>query len=94
MPRVLLALAMLALTIYAAVDCVQTEESSVRGLPKIVWVLLILLFPPAGPIAWFLAGRPKAVPRSGRAGPGGFGRDGRPSGPRGPDDDPDFLRNI
>lgn len=86
MPRVLLALAVLALTIYAAVDCVQTEDSAVRGLPKIFWVLLILLFPPAGPIAWFIAGRP----RTARPGPGY----NRGSSPRGPDDDPDFLRNI
>ena len=77
----------LALTVYAAVDCIQTDEERVRNLPKLVWVLLILLFWVVGPIAWFFAGRPR------RARPNrGPGR--RPPQPRGPDDDPDFLRNL
>ena len=87
MPRVLLTLALLGLTIYALVDCIQTEESRQRNLPKIVWLLLILLFPAVGPVAWLLAGRPGPAQR-GRGGP-----TSRPS-PRGPDDDPDFLRNL
>ena len=58
MLRVLPTLVLLVLTIYALVDCVQTEESRQRNLPKALWLLLILLFPLVGPIAWFLAGRP------------------------------------
>lgn len=77
----------LALTIYAAVDCIQTDEVVVRNLPKIVWVFLILLFPLVGAIAWFIAGRPQRQrPRRGPT--------HRPPPPRGPDDDPDFLRNL
>ena len=88
----------LALTIYCVVDAIQTPDAAVRNLPKIGWLLLILLFPLVGPAAWLIAGRP---PRS--AGPGGSqqqqrwgdprrGRDQRP--PRGPDDDPDFLKDL
>ena len=29
-----------------------------RNLPKVAWLLLILLFPVVGPVAWLLAGRP------------------------------------
>ncbi len=90
----------LALTVYAVVDCVQTDDDRVRGLPKIVWVFVILLFPLAGPIAWFLAGRPAGDRSSlpGRDTPWGplqrpqTPRSPRP--PRGPDDDPDFLRGL
>jgi len=86
MPRVLLTLLLLGLTIYAAVDCIQTDESRQRHLPKVLWLLLILLFPVVGPVCWFLAGR---------SGPARRGRPGnRPPYPRGPDDDPDFLRNL
>ncbi|HET6693883.1 MAG TPA: PLD nuclease N-terminal domain-containing protein [Pedococcus sp.] len=87
MLRVLPWLLAVALTIYAAVDCIQADEQRVRNLPKLVWVFLILLFWVVGPIAWFVAGRPQG----GRPRPG---RSHRPPPPRGPDDDPDFLRNL
>lgn len=85
MPRVLLAVAVLAFTVYCVVDVVQTEEERVRGLPKLVWLVVTLLVPVAGGISWLIAGRPRGIlqppPR-------------RPQGPRGPDDDTDFLRGI
>jgi hypothetical protein len=89
MVRVLVWLLVLALTVYTVVDCVQTEERRIRTLPKALWVLLILVLPLVGPIAWLIAGRPEqpGAPRLG--GPGH--RDGPP---RGPDDDPDFLRRL
>jgi len=87
MLRVLPWLLGIALTVYAAVDCIQTDEARVRNLPKLVWVFLILLFAVAGPLAWFIAGRPRGQWPT--RGPGQ-----RPSAPRGPDDDPDFLRNL
>jgi sorbitol-specific phosphotransferase system component IIC len=86
MLRVLPTLILLVLTIYALVDCIQTEQSRQRNLPKALWLVLILLLPLIGPIAWFLAGRPGAAGR-------GRGTN-RPPYPRGPDDDPDFLRNL
>jgi Phospholipase_D-nuclease N-terminal len=84
----------LALMVIALIDCLSTDEYAVRNLPKVVWVLLILLFSPVGPIVWFVAGRPQAQP-VGRAGawkPGkGFPEYERPR-PLAPDDDPEFLR--
>lgn len=87
MGRVLMVLIPLAVTIYALVDAIQTEDPNVKHLPKLVWILLILVFTPIGAIAWFLAGRQRR-PRTERGGRN------YPRAPRGPDDDPDFLRNL
>ena len=53
----LLAILDLALLVVALIDCLSTE-GRIRALRRIVWVFIILLFPPIGPIAWFVAGRP------------------------------------
>ena len=75
----------LALTIYCVVDAIQTEDSAVRNMPKLGWLVLILLFPLVGPAAWLIAGRPRYDrPMAQRP----------PSRPRGPDDDPDFLKGL
>jgi hypothetical protein len=92
MIRLLPWLLTIAVTVYAVVDCVQTDDAQVRGLPKLLWLLLILLFPVVGAIAWFIAGRPQRG-TAGR-GPSGRGPSHRPPPPRGPDDDPDFLRRL
>jgi hypothetical protein len=89
MLKVLLFLIPFALTIYSVIDAIQTEDTRVRHLPKIVWILLILLSAPSGigAIAWLVTGRQHG-PRSGRRG------SDYPAAPRGPDDDPDFLRSL
>jgi hypothetical protein len=84
MARVILGVAALALTVYALVDCAQTDQARVRNLPKAGWIAVILFVLVAGPVAWFLGGRPRSRPP----------RKGGGSGPRGPEDDPDFLRNL
>lgn len=85
----------LALTVYCVVDAIQTEDAAVRNLPKLLWLLLILVFPVVGPAAWLLAGRP---PRTLGGGRGRQQPGTRPGGgdrrPRGPDDDPDFLKDL
>ena len=91
-------LVVIGLTIYTLVDCAQSQDDAVRSLPKLVWVLLILVFPVVGPIAWLIAGRPERPRNQRRYGPRGPGAPGGPSHPprppRGPDDDPDFLRRL
>lgn len=86
----------LALSIYCLIDCVRSEDEAVRGLPKLVWVFVILLFPFAGGVGWLVAGRPTVGPLPGRSGLPGFpGRtQPRQAPPRGPDDDPDFLKGL
>ncbi len=49
----------LGLVIYALVDCAQSDEMLVRNLPKHVWILVIVLAPFLGSVAWLLAGRPE-----------------------------------
>lgn len=86
MLRLLIPVLLIAFTVYCVVDVVKTEDGQVQHLPKVLWLVLALLFTPVGGIAWLLAGRER----------GSLGRGGttRPLGPRGPDDDPDFLRGI
>jgi hypothetical protein len=90
----------LALLVIALIDCLSAEEFQIRALPRVVWVLLILLFSPIGAIAWFVAGRPARPVRLSNGSqwrPGdGFPEDQRPrrTGPLAPDDDPEFLKNL
>jgi len=89
MGRVLLVVVPLALAIYTVIDAIQTDDARVQHIPKLIWILLILLTAPTGigAIAWLVTGRQRG-PQIGRP------RPNRPSAPRGPDDDPDFLRNL
>lgn len=89
MSRLLVILIPLAISIYALIDAITTPKSQVRGMPKMVWVILIILTWIGGAVLWFFLGRP----RSGSSGwrPGGGSEIGRPQGP---DDDPDFLAKL
>jgi len=105
MVRLLPLLLILAFTLYALIDCLARDEEEIRTLPKVIWVLIIILFTPLGPIAWFLAGRARtAAKHEAGSAPddvvGGYslgspgssaGRSGRPLAP---DDDPEFLRRL
>ncbi len=77
----------LALLVYCLLDVVTTPRHSARGLPKPLWVVVVLL-PLVGPLAWFLFGRP----------PRGTDRQSLRPRPRvepgAPDDDEDFLREL
>ena len=62
MGDVLLVVVPLAMTIWAVIDAIQTQDTSVRHLPKVIWILLILLSAPSGigAIAWLVTGRQMA----------------------------------
>ena len=88
-------LLVLALWIYAFIDCLNTPEEQVRGLPKVVWVLVILLFGEVlvGPIAWLVAGKHRGpVPANG-ATPSEWHRNHRTTWVA-PDDNPEFLKSL
>lgn len=55
----------LALLVFCLIDCIQTDSLLVRNLPKPLWVVLIILVPIVGPIAWLVAGRPERQQRPG-----------------------------
>lgn len=82
----------LALTIYAFIDCLNTPEDEVRHLPKVVWVIIILLFSIVGPIVWFAAGKLRHGPTGG-ATPSQWHRNHRTQWVA-PDDNPDFLASL
>lgn len=82
MPRVLLVLAIVAVTVYALVEAVQAHPSRVRLMPRWLWMVAIVALPILGPVGWFALGRP-----AGGVGPGRHR-------PIAPDDDPDFLRRL
>lgn len=78
-----------AFTVFSFIDCVRTEESRIRALPKILWAILIVILPTFGGVLWFVLGkersqgttlRPPVAPRS--------------RGPVAPDDDPVFMQKL
>ncbi|ARF56078.1 PLD nuclease N-terminal domain-containing protein [Streptomyces gilvosporeus] len=90
-------LLVLALWIYAFIDCLNTPESQVRGLPKVVWVLVILLFGEVlvGPIAWLAAGKHRQpVTGGGGSTPAEWHRNHSSAKWIAPDDNPEFLRSL
>lgn len=101
--RALLPVLVLALTIYALLDCARTpEELMPARMPKVMWIVLIVFVVGIGPIAWIIVSRVKAAEeRGGVVEPTvwsskegtTFHRAERPR-PVAPDDDPEFLRGL
>ena len=103
MQRVLLALLVIALTVYAATDAWNAQDEDRRGLPRGLWLILILLLPGFGAIAWFALSSQTRRARAGAEGPrrqprarptGAPGAAPRAGGPVAPDDDPEFLWRL
>lgn len=77
----------LGLWIFCLVDVIVTDEASCRNLPKLPWLLLVLLIPLVGSIVWLIAGRPQRAPgaptgRYERQAPGFPSTTGRAGSPR------------
>jgi hypothetical protein len=84
-------LLLLALTAVAMISCLSAEPGEIRGLPRGLWVVLILLVPLVGPALYFVFGRPQRDERSGLD----VGLAPPPKGrPLPPDDDPEFLARL
>lgn len=88
----------LVLWLYCLFDVITTPEALCRNLPKIAWVLIVLLFPLIGSVVWLVAGRPE---RAGarfpaQARPNAYPEYDRPSrfAAADPDDDEEFLRRC
>jgi hypothetical protein len=49
--------------VWALVDCIMTDARICRFLPKIAWIVVVLVFSDLGALLWFLIGRPDATTR-------------------------------
>jgi hypothetical protein len=85
------------LLIFCLIEAIQTPADEIRGLDKIWWIIVIIVVPLIGGIAWLVAGRPlrQRNPNQWRSG-GGFPEyeRNRSRAPMGPDDDPEFLSEM
>lgn len=89
----LLGLALLALWAYCIFDIISTDEALMRNMPKILWLIVVIVIPPVGSVAWLLLGRPLGAGL--RPGDTSTYTPPRPrSRPRAPDDDPQFLAGL
>lgn len=83
MTRVIIIVAIVALTIYCTVEVAQSPKYRVRGMPKWLWAFAVICLPVVGPFSWLIWGRPnETTPRR------------PPARNQGPDDDEDFLRGL
>lgn len=104
--RLFLMVFVIALALYALIDCVRTpEEDMPARMPKHLWITLILMFSTImlGPLAWIITSRVSAAEKRGGQLSGGLwsaekGVDlhlsRHASAPAAPDDDPEFLRKL
>lgn len=91
MLRVLMFLVPLALSVYAFIDCISTQDEDVRHIPKPLWAILVLLFPLVGSISWLIAGKRRSPAAQGWSGL--RERSARTQWVA-PDDNPDFLNSL
>ncbi|WP_433734300.1 PLD nuclease N-terminal domain-containing protein [Nocardia sp. CA-129566] len=94
MPYAILGLITLALWVYCLVDIVTCPDAGIRHLPKMGWLIIVILVPTVGALLWLFAGRPlyEARPRS-TTRYSEYDRPGRYV-PQNPDDDEAFLRGL
>ena len=85
--RNLAVLLVIGVTVYCVFDAVRSTPAERLGLHPALWVLVILVVPVLGPLAWLAvrwsrrsAGGPEQAPNRRRT--------------TGPDDDPDFLSRL
>jgi hypothetical protein len=96
-----LAVIAFAIWVFCIIDVITTPESETRNLPKLLWLLIVILLVDVGSIAWLVAGR-NWTAKSGALAARIDGRpaDRRPAGSRSsgrstsPDDDDEFLAGL
>ncbi len=95
--ELLVAVAAFALWVYCLVDVISADDARIHHLPKLGWLVLVLLFPLVGSIAWLVAGRPDGARAGGpRHAPAAYPEYERPGrmAPADPAADEAFLRQV
>ncbi|CAM4526155.1 PLD nuclease N-terminal domain-containing protein [Nocardia ninae] len=66
MPYAILGLLTLALWIYCLIDIITCPDAGIRHLPKLGWLIVVILLPTVGALLWLFVGRPlhESRPRS------------------------------
>lgn len=89
-------LVLIGLWLFCIIDVITTPEGECRNLPKLLWLLMVIILPDIGSLAWLIAGRnwnrqPANLPYKGNRGT-------PPPAPRmratNPDDDEEFLASL
>lgn len=92
-----LALVAFAVWVFCIIDVITTPEDQCRNLPKLVWLLLVVLLVDIGSIAWLIAGRTWTTQPADLPYKGNRGRQSptplRFNGTN-PDDDEEFLAGL
>jgi len=85
--------------LFCLFDAITADAATVRNLPKLAWVFLIIFLFDIGAIVWLIAGRPRvgaqrSMPYKGNTGvPPEYDRPGRATAAN-PDDDAAFLAQL
>lgn len=96
-------LLLLALWIFCIIDVIRTPEGETNHLPKMLWLLIVIIIPTVGSIVWLVLGRPHSLLRGDPGADGAhprvanrypeYDRPGRHVA-QNPDDDEAFLRSL
>jgi hypothetical protein len=87
----------LLLWVFCIFDAITSDAARVRNLPKLLWVVIVVVLVDIGSLLWLLAGRPRGEagpkPVSRRGVPPEYDRPGRAAASS-PDDDAAFLAQL
>jgi hypothetical protein len=91
-------LLLFGLWLFCIIDVITVDESRVRYLPKLVWLLIVLLIPDVGSIVWLVVGHTwdsqvNRAPRGAARAFPEYDRPGRQEATN-PEDDEAFLRQL
>lgn len=89
-------LLLIALVVFSIVDCLQSDDDERADMPKWAWIVLMIVFPLIGSIAYLVVSRTMRARRGPRSeqrrGPAPRRRVA--PAPTAPDDDPEFLWRL
>jgi len=87
-----LGIALLALWLFCLIDVIVTDEYACRNLPKMLWLVIVLILPDVGSVLWLILGRPRSAPTPATMGARAPSSYVAPA--TNPDDDEEFMRQV